>query len=422
MVDTGEVFEVTSEFNRVIFSGKLEIKKARICLRMIDQIIYEKGFSDVILDFKNLSFTHPPAMLMLLSHISRFLVDETVEFQVILPKEESVARLFINSNWAHFMCPNIYPASISRRGPHLPVKRFSTAKEQAHSVNEVTETLLSNLTEFSRDHLRAIEWSVNEITDNVLVHSKSNIGGFIQVTNQRTRKRVEFVVADAGIGIAQSLIGAHREIKDEATALTRAIEEGVTRDKSLGQGNGLYGSYRIAIESLGNFSIHANKATLYYANKAGLHSRNNGIEFKGSLVACGIDYTNPFLLQEALKFGGKSYIPSDTIEMKYESDISGEIVFLMLSEAESLGSRESGRPIRKKLLSLWKMTNAIRIIIDMDNIHIISSSFADEVFGKLFVEIGPVQFSSIFQLKNTDPVVRQIIDKSITQRMLNAST
>lgn len=414
-------FEVHSEYNRVIFIGKLDIRKARLCLREIDQVINNRGFSDVVLDFTDLSFTHPPAMLMILSHISNH-AGRGIDFDIAFPRDEALSKLFLNSNWAHLISPDKYSISKFRRGTHLPTKRFSTPKEQSEAVNEVTETLLSSLADFTREHLRAIEWSVNEITDNVLVHSGSSAGGFIQVMTQRSRKRIEFVVVDSGVGVAHSLRDAYKTIESDVVALTKAIEEGVTRDKSLGQGNGLYGSYRIAVKSLGNFSIHANKATLYYADKAGLHSKNESIDFKGSLVVCGIDYTNPLLLEEALKFGGLAYTPPDTIELKYETEVSGEIIFPMKEEADSLGSREAGRPIRNKLNAIWKMANASRVIVDMSDIYLISSSFADEVFGKLFVEVGPVQFSSVFQLKNTDSTVRQIIDKAITQRILSSSS
>src|SRR6476620_6288661 len=50
-------------------------------------------------------------------------------------------------------------------------------------------------------------------------------------------------------------------------------------------------------------------------------------------------------------------------------------------------------------------------------IHLISSSFADEVFGKLFLELGPLDFSNKIELKNLDGTVKLLIDKAIIQRM-----
>ena len=41
--------------------------------------------------------------------------------------------------------------------------------------------------------------------DNVISHAESPVGGFVQATAYRGSNRVEFIVADAGIGIAQSM-------------------------------------------------------------------------------------------------------------------------------------------------------------------------------------------------------------------------
>jgi hypothetical protein len=72
---------------------------------------------------------------------------------------------------------------------------------------------------------------LNEITDNVLVHAQSPIGGLVQVsTFKRTTKRIEYIVVDAGIGIPKTLRQSHPELSD-AAALENAIKQGVTRDK-----------------------------------------------------------------------------------------------------------------------------------------------------------------------------------------------
>jgi hypothetical protein len=50
-------------------------------------------------------------------------------------------------------------------------------------------------------------------------------------------------------------------------------------------------------------------------------------------------------------------------------------------------------------------------------VHLISSSFADEVFGKLFVALGPIKFGQLCKFKNVDPTVRTLMDRAISQRM-----
>jgi hypothetical protein len=47
----------------------------------------------------------------------------------------------------------------------------------------------------------------------------------------------------------------------------------------------------------------------------------------------------------------------------------------------------------------------------------VSSSFADEVFGRLFVALGPTAFMSRIHFRNIESSVRAILDRSITLRM-----
>jgi hypothetical protein len=240
----------------------------------------------------------------------------------------------------------------------------------------------------------------------------------IQVTAQRTRKRVDFVVGDAGIGIANSLRAAHPKISSDVDALSQAIQEGVTRDKSVGQGNGLFGSYRLAVMSKGSFSINANHATLYYADSTGMHSKREPIPVNGSMVTCCIDYSNPLLLDQALRFSDRPHDPVDRIELKYEGESDGTVLFNLVEESSSLGSRVAGTRVRTKLLNLAEVSPNRQIIVDFSGVRIISSSFADEVFGKIFVELGPVAFSARLSLRNVDTTVRMLIDKAIMQRAL----
>ncbi len=56
-------------------------------------------------------------------------------------------------------------------------------------------------------------------------------------------------------------------------------------------------------------------------------------------------------------------------------------------------------------------------MVELQDIALVSSSFADEVFGKLFAELGPIDFSRRIELRNVDPLVKNLIDRAIYQRM-----
>ena len=88
----------------------------------------------------------------------------------------------------------------------------------------------------------------------------------------------------------------------------------------------------------------------------------------------------------------------------------------MRDESESTGSRPAGTPVRNKLQNLLAMFGGKRIVIDFDGVPIVSSSFADEVFAKLFVELGQMGFMRAFEFANASPTVQALIDRAIEQR------
>jgi hypothetical protein len=71
---------------------------------------------------------------------------------------------------------------------------------------------------------------------------------------------------------------------------------------------------------------------------------------------------------------------------------------------------------RTKIENLMENGTAV-VCFDFEGIRLISSSFADEVFGKLFVALGPLAFGRLCQFRNIDSTVRGLIDRAIAQRM-----
>jgi len=163
--------------------------------------------------------------------------------------------------------------------------------------------------------------------------------------------------------------------------------------------------------------MHSGNATLYYAPKTGMHTRREPVNMPGAVVVCAIDYTQPLLLEEALNIKSRGFVPVDMIELKYEATADGNISFVLKQESVSFGSRPAGTPVRKKLKNLINFREGNRVIVDFSDIHLVSSSFADEVFGKLFLELGPLEFSTRLELRNIDPIVKLLVEKAIIQRM-----
>jgi anti-sigma regulatory factor (Ser/Thr protein kinase) len=408
---------VRRENNRLIFEGELGLVDLLRPLAGLHQAVREDGHGDIVLDFSSSSAAFAAPMLALCAQVMT-LRESGVRFTLIPPRDRKLAGLFRNANWSHFIDPDSHPRSAFRGFTQVPGTQFRDAEEQQQAVNRIVNAILGAIPELDRKNLAALEWSINEITDNVLNHSRSKIGGLVQVsTFQRVTQRVEYIVADAGLGIPATLRASHPEIVSDADALDQAIREGVTRDPAIGQGNGLFGSYQICSHSKGFFQLESGYGKLVYNERNGLHISQERVPLNGTLVAAQIDFSVPELLAGALRFGGRPNSVVDFVELHYEQEDGQPVQFFLKDETPSFGSRVAGAPVRVRLANLVRMIPTQRIAVDCSDVPLVSSSFADEVFGKLFAELGPVTFMKRFELRNVNSTVQQLIDKAISQRM-----
>jgi anti-sigma regulatory factor (Ser/Thr protein kinase) len=406
---------IVREDNRVMITGNLLPDDLARLLSNLYTIVDTKGYPDIILDFSFCTKAFSSEMLFVCAKCLNYW-KRGIDVELILPTDAVLARLFQNANWAYLIDFRNYDESRFRGFTHAPAIRFSDGAEQSAAVNKTLDVLLAAIPHFKRDDIRYIEWVVNEITDNVINHAQSPIGGIVQVTNHRQREEIQLVVADAGLTIPATLRPTHPELHTDSEALHAAIREGVTRDNSVGQGNGLYGTWSICQKTSGEFTIRSGYASLF-SRPGQVLSEKNTVPINGTLLSARIGYSAKFDLSEALTFGGRTHIPVDYIDTHFQQDEHGNITFKLREECTGFGSRALGDPVRRKLLNLARMDNSARLIVDLEGVMLVSSSFADEVFGKLFLELGPVSFMGKIHLVNVDPLVRGLIDRAIFQRI-----
>lgn len=58
-----------------------------------------------------------------------------------------------------------------------------------------------------------------------------------------------------------------------------------------------------------------------------------------------------------------------------------------------------------------------KVILDFDSVRFLSSSFSDELIGKIISKYGFVFFLNYFDLKNLTPFNASILNRSVQQRM-----
>ena len=89
---------------------------------------------------------------------------------------------------------------------------------------------------------------------------------------------------------------------------------------------------------------------------------------------------------------------------------------------KSMGTRVLGKEIREKIVSV--INSGGRVFFDFSDVSVISSAFADELFGKLYNELEENIFKKNIKINNFDNeeikrFILAVINKSINFRKQN---
>lgn len=381
----------------------------------LHEAIDMKGYSDVVLDFSKCKIAEPEFMLVICAQAFRYR-SANVDFDLVLPIEKNLKRLFVNTNWAFYISPSKHSYRSFNGYAQVPATLFKNPDEQYAAVSKIIDVILTNVSGVKRSDFSAFEWAINEMTDNVLVHSESH-SGFVQVSNfRRDKKRISFIVCDIGVGIPNSLRSGLNKAMDDAVALREAIKEGVTRDKTIGQGNGLFGSHKVSVNSGGVFKIRSGYAQLI-ANSKEIKSEVHKVPFGGTVITAEINFSSPGLLENALRFKGCLHDAWSRIESIYEDPLEDVLTVRIKDSVSSYGSRRSGYPLRVKIKNLMDMHPKHLVVVDFSGVELITSSFADEVLGKLLIESGAPTFKNRIRLVSLNEINESIVNRSVSQRM-----
>lgn len=268
----------------------------------------------------------------------------------------------------------------------------------------------------------SIEWCINEVMDNVLQHSGIGCGYIMGQIHQST-KRLSFCIFDYGTGIYNSLRGSsEHHPQTPIDAITMALQEKVTRDTSIGQGNGLWGLSQIITKSNGSLKISSNGAIYENIDGTITTSKVGGFNLGKSsgttTVDFQLDYSKDIDIASALTNNSDGiYKGVDLWLENLESDTDENTVNIKISEMSGgTGTRKSAEKVRNMVMNIVN-NDKKRINLDFEGINTISSSFADELIGKIIKEKGFVFFTQAFRLTNLTPFLIAIINRSVEQRM-----
>ena len=266
--------------------------------------------------------------------------------------------------------------------------------------------------------LQALEWCLFEVMDNVCQHAGGE-AGYAMSQLHYSSKRLAVCVADAGIGLHRSLASSQIHRPPTAfDALSMAIQEGVTKDDRTNQGNGLFGLTQIVQQNGGTMAIRSGRGVLKWYG--GGFSGGNGYpvmhqDHHGSWVDFQLDVSRPVSLAEAL-----NYDPVDLQLEALEDDRTGLHSVRIADYSGGTGTRRAAERFRHFVINLLGR-GAPRVYVDFAGVSVISSSFADEVFGRLVADYGFLGFQQRFRVVNANMTVASLIDVAVQKRLAQSA-
>lgn len=366
------------------------------------------GSKNVVLDFSRVKNAYPNGVVPIIALVDKYRRDGVV-FDLLPPTHAETQELFAANGWLHFICPDKWPAEAANVNLHLPLRRFEDDRDLNVVVSQVIEICLQQNV-FAEGVPQAFEWALNEIAGNILEHSKAAVG-WIQVTAYPNSGSLALIVCDSGIGVRHSM---KRKFwpKTDVQALELAIQKGVSSIDDCGRGNGLAGAIAIARHNKGLFVLISGHGRIKVYESGKTESNGTGPNYFGTCVEMQFVTQTKIDLPQALW----GHNPVSYIEQKFENDC-GELILTLREYASSFGNRITGEKMRNVITNLLVQNPRHTVRIGMEGIEVVSSSFADELFGKLIVELGSPEFSQRVRFKGLTVLCKQIIDDSISQRM-----
>jgi anti-sigma regulatory factor (Ser/Thr protein kinase) len=413
MLDHNQFIKYNTYFNKIKFpkrisSGILPDFAAAI------KIWYKRKPDDSLtLDFSQVEKAFANGMLGIIA-VAIELRRQGIQLRVWLPQLETARKFFNVTGWTHLLDTDF--KDIYRTNNKHFVQQFQSFEQIPDAITHFMEVMMGHI-QMPKDVLAALEWSITEICDNVINHSDSKIGGFLQVIAYPRNDLVAFTVADAGKGILSSLKEGIPTLNNDLVAIQEAIKAGVTRNKSAGQGNGLAGTTRITTMTGGSLDIITGPGRLLLQQNKQTGILNKAQQgFDGTCISGQIRMSHDFSIVKALTFGPLDYTPYTIVDAKYEMENEDALYLNISEQVNGAGTRAAGKELHNKIINLIDAKPGYPIYLDWKDVTIIASSFADEFLGKLYIKLGKAKFESIIRNKNLIEVIEHIINKAITER------
>jgi hypothetical protein len=294
-------------------------------------------------------------------------------------------------------------------GRFTPIRLIEGAIDVEPTTNEILELVLHQF-ENAREFVPALEWVVYETIDNIRLHADTPVPGAVCAQYFPSKRRMDVAICDVGQGITSSLEGQLEPWQGTGEVIKKALERGVTRDKEVGQGNGLPGALGIAKANQGTFRLWTDDVVY---NVEGGEER--GFQKRPSVDGTGVvvrfDTTNPVHPSDTfLGQPGWTYIKDEAQRLNLEDRVK------VAEDCISTGAREPAKGLRRKIQNLLPDMQR-PLVLDFEGVGGASSSFLDELLGRLVDTLGQETFDQKIRLVNMPDEMVDMANVVVGQRV-----
>lgn len=316
----------------------------------------------------------------------------------------------------------------------VPLRLIATEGDMApagHAIHEVVQHHFAH----PEASLPAVEWATQEIFDNVLRHAEAREPGAVYAEYSSQTHCLDVSVCDLGRGIKASL-GESVFLYSHGHAITTAIQRGVTRSEDIGQGNGLAGVCEIVMRNKGDLRIWS--GDMVYRIAGGEEKGFTEIpELPGTGVAFSLDSRRPVNLDDTWIAGRATDYLAREMPEEWATDALalgvadtslefGDSEDLARWEAEpinvaafcsSTGLRGPAQRLREEIEARLDRSLAVPILLDFSTVSSASSSFLDELLGRLVQRLGTYAFRERVKVVGMSERLERMANVVISQRM-----
>lgn len=207
----------------------------------------------LIIDISQVCFVEPPFLVSLAAVMAFAANAFEGRKEVIRPRSDAVKNYMANMGFEEIFMVDKYEPGRPIWAAHKPLTQFERADVDV--VTECTQTLTSVSGSFSSEQFgfvsakfpsnlyHPIEMMFDELMSNVAQHSRSPVGGFIHLQFYPHLRLWRISIADLGISIpthVQYNPDIAKQVQNDAEALAKAVELGVSGNPQKHSGIGLY--------------------------------------------------------------------------------------------------------------------------------------------------------------------------------------